>query len=79
MNNIIKETYEQYNFPSTSKLSSILKKKGHKVKLADVKEFIDSQQEQQIHKTINKRVKGAPIVTAIPNFNYQADLLDFKR
>src|SRR3989338_8884702 len=51
----------------------------HNVKLADVKEFIDSQQEQQIHKTINKRVKGAPIVTAIPNFNYQADLLDFKR
>ncbi len=79
MNNTIKNAYEKYNFPSVNKLYQILKKEGHNIKVKDIQNYLDQQEEQQIHKAPNKKVIGTPITVAIPNFNYQADLLDFSK
>ena len=78
-NHTIKEAYENYNFPSVSKLYQILKKQGHNVKTSEIRDYLEQQEEQQIHKAPNKKVRGTPITVAIPNFNYQADLLDFSK
>ena len=79
MNKIIKQAYEDYNFPSVNKLYQILKREGHDIKTTDIQNFLNKQEEQQIHKNPKKETKGTPITVAIPHFNYQADLLDFSK
>ena len=64
------QLYIKYGFPSLSKFWEIVKDEGYKYK--DVKEFIEQQKEDQVHKLVRKR-KG--FITAF-NGDYMADLLD---
>jgi len=46
--------YEQYNYPSAKRFYDILKEKGHKYTLAEVKAFIEKQNVAQVHKVVQK-------------------------
>ena len=64
------QLYIKYGFPSLGKFWQLVKDEGYKYK--DVKEFIEQQKEDQVHKLVRKR-KG--FITAF-NGDYMADLLD---
>ena len=73
----LKELYIEFSYPSAGKLIKIAKKKGLKVKTADVKAFVNRQAVEQIHKT--KRLKPGYIVSTVPWKKYQGDLLDMSK
>ena len=73
----LKELYVDFSYPSAGKLVKIAKKKGLKVKTADVKAFVKRQAVDQIHKT--KRLKPGYIVSTVPWKKYQGDLLDMSK
>jgi hypothetical protein len=76
MDNLFKE----FNFPSLNKFYQILKDKGLKYTRKQVKEFIDNQNVNQVHKNFVERKSNQLHITAIvPNELFQIDLLDYQK
>lgn len=80
MDKIIKDYYENYNFPSTDKLYKILKKNNIDVNKNEIKIFIDNQTEQQLTKQTKENKKNyGHIVSFNPDMNYQIDIFDLSK
>jgi hypothetical protein len=72
--------YEDYNFPAAKRFHEILKEKGHKYTLAEVRAFIEKQNVAQVHKVVQKDRKNMSTITANePNELFQIDLLDYQK
>jgi hypothetical protein len=78
MDNIIKENYEENNFPSSAKLYKIMKKKDINITLIQIKTFLDKQSVEQVTKIKRKKQKGH-IVAFFPNQFWQMDIFDLSK
>lgn len=72
--------YQEYNYPAAKRFYEILKEKGHKYTLKEVKEFIEKQNVAQVHKVVTKNRNNFSSITAnAPNELFQIDLLDYQK
>ena len=72
--------YEDFNFPSAKRFYDILKEKGHKYTLKEVKYFIEKQNVAQVHKPVIKNKKNMSSITAVAPYEvFQIDLLDYQK
>ena len=72
--------YVEYNFPSAQRFYEILKEKGIKHTLKEVKEFIKNQNVAQVHKPIIKNKNKLSSITANEPYEiFQIDLLDYQK
>ena len=80
MEEIILEYYNEYNFPSASKLYQILRKNNIDVKVQDVRDFVARQVDNQLLK-VNPEFKKhqGHITSFIPNEVWQIDLFDLSK
>jgi len=75
----MEDVYKEYNYPAAGKLYAILKDKGMKYTLNEVKDFIKKQGVAQVHKKVHKNRKKYLSITAnAPNEIFQIDLLDYQ-
>lgn len=76
----MEELYRENNYPSTNQFYKILKENGIQATLKQVKEFIEQQSVQQLHKPVRQiRAKMKHITASAPNEIYQIDLLDYQK
>ena len=76
----IKKLYKDYNYPSASRFSKILKDNNINVTLTEIRRFIDSQSIAQVHKQIqHRRSKYRHFTASFPNETFQLDLLDYQK
>jgi hypothetical protein len=74
------ELYEKYGFPAFAKFKLILKKNNIQSSDKEVKDFLDGQKVQQLHKPIvNLKNNDKFIVSLKPNDMIQIDLLDYSK
>jgi len=72
---IIKEYYRYYGYPSSQKLIKIIKKDFPEIKMNQIQQVIGEQQPYQLHKKTKDIVKGH-MVAFQQNEKWLADLLD---
>lgn len=70
--------YAEYDFPSSSKLYYILKKKNLNIKLSDIERAIRQQPTYQLHKKQKGKV-SSHMVAFYPNQIWMIDLLDMSK
>ena len=71
----ILEIFEELNYPSATKLRAALIKRGYKVRLKDVEEFVKSQTPTQLFAKAPK-YRGK-IIASRPNERWVIDFIDF--
>ena len=78
--NIIQEYYENFNFPASAKLLSLLKKDGHSFKKKDIDEFLLQQKEHELLKVKQVKKKQIGHITAFTyKENAQMDIYDLSK
>ena len=75
---LLDDLYEEYHYPSASKLLSIAKKKNLDLTKKQIDDFINQQDINQRYKQKEKK-NLAPIVTDREHEDFQMDLLDFTK
>ena len=76
---IILNVYEEANYPSLEKLFLLLKKKKIDVSRKEVKEFLDSQLEQQLTKTQHIKTSSGHITALSVNEVWQIDIFNLQK
>ena len=78
--NIIQEYYENYNFPASVKLLSLLNKDGHTFKKKDIDDFLIKQKEHELLKVKQVKKKQIGHITAFTfKENAQMDIYDISK
>ena len=72
----ILELYDELNFPSAAKLRAALLKKGYRVRMKDVEEFVKSQTPTQLFAK-GPRYRGH-IISSRVNERWALDFIDFR-
>ena len=72
----ILELYDELNFPSAAKLRAALLKKGYRVRMKDVEEFVKSQTPTQLFAK-GPRYRGH-IISSRVNERWVLDFIDFQ-
>jgi hypothetical protein len=72
--------YKKYNYPSFAKFSQILKQNNVVVKNKEIKEFINKQSVNQLHKRTTKQKQMLKFIWAYEPYEMlQIDLLDYQK
>lgn len=72
--------YKKYNYPSLAKFTQILKQNNVVIKNKEIKEFIDKQNVNQLHKRTTKQKQMLKFIWAYEPYEMlQIDLLDYQK
>jgi hypothetical protein len=76
----MEDLYKQNNFPALNRFSQLLKENGIKKTQKEIKDFIEKQNVNQLHKPVQKVKNNLKFITAsAPNEIWQIDLLDYQK
>lgn len=74
-NELLRLSFEKYNYPSVDKLYKILKSEGNNdITRKDIKNFLEKNEVQQLKESKESKLKDGHIIAVSPNVQYQLDI-----
>ena len=78
LENIYENVTNPASFSSPEKLYKEAKKQNSNIKRKDVNDWLEGNRAYTLHRKSNRKFRRRPVLVRGPNFQYQADLMDYQ-